>query len=140
MGEWVGCDLQTELAWAAGFFDGEGSVYVRLTKRHKGGTTGKYYPITTVDIQVSQSDKRPLIRFLKVIDIGRIVGPYQPTNPKAKLYWRWQTSGRPSVHKTLSLMWPYLSEPKKEQARRCWATLLKKKTNKSPKLPELPKG
>lgn len=32
---WIGVDL--ELAWAARFFDGEGSVFVRHTKRHKGG-------------------------------------------------------------------------------------------------------
>lgn len=140
MGEWIGCDLQTELAWAAGFFDGEGSIYVHHIKRHKGGTTGRYYAITSVEISVAQSDKRPLNRFLNIINIGRIAGPYQPKYRNAKPYWYWKTAGRPSVHAVLSLLWPYLSEPKKEQARRCWVTLLEKKTNKSPKLLELPGG
>lgn len=129
---------ETELAWAAGFFDGEGSVFTRHTARHKGGTTGKDYPLTTVEMSMSQIRIEPIARFLKAVGVGKQAGPYQQKNVKGKPYWRWSTAGRPSAHRVLSILWPYLSLPKQEQAHRVWAELDRLKTLKSPKLPPLP--
>lgn len=129
-------DNERELAWAAGFFDGEGSTFVRHTLKHKGGTTGKMYPLLTVEISVAQVRREPLDRFLAAVNLGTINGPYKSTNGQP--YYRWQTSGRGNVHKVLCVLWPFLSIPKKEQAQKCWKELLEKRTNKSPKLKELP--
>lgn len=130
--------MNVELAWAAGFFDGEGSVYVRHTQRHKGGTTGRVYPLTTVEVSLSQVRVEPLKRFLEAVQIGTLRGPYQHRKITHAPYFRWQTAGRPSVHKVLSLLWPYLSLPKREQFQKCWKELSDLKTSKSPVLPDLP--
>lgn len=133
--------VKTEIAWAAGFFDGEGTVFVRHTLRHKGGTTGKYYPLTTVEIAATQTDRQPLDRFHRVVKVGAVHGPYKRSKKnkkKWKPYYRWETAGRPSVAKVLHLLWPYMSEPKQDQAVACWIQLSVLRTAKSPKLPPLP--
>ena len=128
-----------ERAWAAGFFDGEGSVYTRHTKKHKGVTTGKMYPLTTVEMSLCQIRKEPLERFHKAVGVGRISGPYKPKTPNSQPYWRWNTAGRPSSNAVLTTLWRYLSLPKREQALAVWVELESLKTPKSPKLPKLPK-
>lgn len=129
---------ETELAWAAGFFDGEGSVYIRHTKRHKGGN-GKDYPLLTVEISVTQVRPEPLERFKKLFDFGKLGGPYKSSQKNAKPHYRWNTAGRPSVLKVAEALWPYLSIPKKEQFEKCWTELQEKRTKKSPVLNPLPK-
>lgn len=138
---WIGVDLEIdplEVAWAAGFFDGEGSVFVRNTARHKGGTTGKLYPLTTVEMGVSQVRIEPIIRFHRIVGIGKIGGPYGGLRPGRSAYFRWNTAGRPSVFRVAQLLWPMLSLPKREQFHRCWETLRERRTPKSPKLYSLP--
>lgn len=130
--------LETEIAWAAGFFDGEGSVFVRHTKRHKGGTTGKMYPLLTVELSVAQVRREPLDRLLKALGTGVVRGPYAPKRKNHNKYYRFQTAGRPRVLRVATLLWPYLSIPKREQFLKCWIELKLKRTVKSPKLGELP--
>lgn len=126
-----------EIAWAAGFFDGEGSVFVNH-KKAIGGTTGKVYIINSPCLSVSQVDRRPLDRFATAVG-GRIpTGPYKPRSASSNSYYKWDASGRPSVHRVLVQLWDYLSEPKREQAQRVWAELARLKTPKSPPLPLLP--
>lgn len=127
------------MAWAAGFFDGEGSTFLRLTRRHKGGTTGKDYPLTTVEMSVAQVRPEPLRRFHGIVGAGKMGGPYGGSGNRRPSY-RWNTAGRPSAARVLTLLWPYLSEPKKEQARRVWAELAARRGPKSPQLPALPEA
>lgn len=130
--------VSTELAWAAGFFDGEGTTFLRKERRHKGGTTGKMYPLTSPVLSVAQVELEPLDRFARAVDGRRPGGPYKPRNDRSRPYHRWDACGRPSVHRILSLLWPYLSGPKKEQAREVWREMRRLRTPKSPALPELP--
>jgi len=134
----VGSVKDTEIAWAAGFFDGEGSVFVNRIKRQKGGTTGKMYPVVSVSLSISQVEPEPLERFTRAVGGRKPMGPYKPRHANAKPYYRWDACGRPSVHRVLCLLWPYMSGPKKRQARKVWATLKDLRTNKSPVLPPLP--
>lgn len=129
---------ETELAWAAGFFDGEGSIFVRHTKRHKGGTTGKEYPLTTVEMSVCQTRCEPIERFTAAVGVGRTAGPYKQRVERHAPYWRWNTCGRPSTYSVLLKLWPYLSVPKQEQAHRVWDKLREYRTAKSPVLHPLP--
>lgn len=92
-----------ELAWAAGFFDGEGSISVTKIKGF-----GRLL------IQIGQSDIRPLIRFKNAVNCGTINGPYQIKNYKPM--WRFSIRIYKDCKKTLELLWPFMSEPKKEQA------------------------
>ncbi len=135
--------MSTELAWAAGFFDGEGSVFVSRQKhvRHAaepGRTPGKVYPVTSPCVSVSQVEPEPLARFARAVGGRKPTGPYKPRGPRSNPYYRWDAVGRPSVHRVLSLLWPYLSEPKRRQARRVWADLEASRGKKSPPLPALP--
>lgn len=129
--------MSVELAWAAGFFDGEGSVFVNRRK-----SVAKYranpirYDITSVGLAVCQVDIRPLRRFRAAIGAERAIsGPYPTTR---KPYWRWSCEGRPSVLGVLETLWPFLSEPKREQSYRVWDELWELRRPKSPPLPPLP--
>lgn len=134
---WKPSRSTAEVAWAAGFFDGEGSIYVRNTKRHKGGN-GKHYPLLTVEASIAQTVREPLDRFALLFAFGRVVGPYAQSGAAQNDYYRWQCGGRPSVHELLCVLWPHLSEFTKDKARKAWEHLRSAATIKSPKLPELP--
>lgn len=96
--------MSTELAWAAGFFDGEG-----------GSTAGVIRTTTRLRLHVTQNDRRPLNRFMKAIGgVGSIHGPiprYKGSSPN----YKWELGHREKVYSVMKLLWPYLSEPKKEQ-------------------------
>lgn len=95
-----------ELAWAAGFFDGEGSTSISKIKGWM-----------RLLIQIGQCEVTTLMRFQKAIGCGTINGPYQVKEYKP--IWRLSVRGYEAGVKTLELLWPFLSEPKKLQARKC---------------------
>lgn len=94
----------TELAWAAGFFDGEGHT------REKGNKQ------STSELQVGQKYVHCLERLKKAVGgYGRIYGPYR--KEKGGLYY-WTVSRTSHVDIVLNQLWPYLSKFKKEQAEK----------------------
>jgi hypothetical protein len=93
-----------ELAWAAGFFDGEGSVYYRGRKRQE------------LCLAVSQSDRRPLDRFCSAVGIGAVRGPYKAKYSNAKPYYVYSIGSHVPVQAVVAMLWRWLSEPKREQA------------------------
>lgn len=129
-----------ELAWAAGFFDGEGSVFVNRKRnvRRSGRPGSEPYNTVSVCLSVSQVEPAPLIRFADAVGGRRPTGPYKPRSVNSRPYYRWDAMGRPSVHRVLVTLWPYLTEPKRAQARRVWLELEALRRPKSPPLPELP--
>lgn len=105
--------IETELAWAAGFFDGEGSskrIYNHYTT--KKGEVRK--PTSNVVLSVAQTALKPLERFKEAVGgIGHINGPYK-YRANQRPYWVWSASyfsGR-LVFKRLE---KYLCSIKKEQ-------------------------
>lgn len=95
--------MNTEIVWAAGFFDGEGSAGVQ-----KRDPTRKPY----MRLTVTQKDPRPLRRFQEAVGAGRIYGPYPPRGVH-----KWIASPKAALL-VVELLWPYLSEPKREQISR----------------------
>ncbi len=99
---------ELEAAWAAGFFDGEG--HTRCHTQTQGG----YHSLL---VMISQVDRRPLDRFVKAVGVGNIrelVRSAKFAKPGVTYYEiRWWSNQAKQV---LDIMWPYLSEPKKEQA------------------------
>ena len=96
--------MNTELAWAAGFFDGEGSIQLRKTG---------------LQLYVGQTDPRPLERFAAAVGVGKVNGPYGPyarngTPNTWKPMYAWQVGGR-KAEAVFALLQPFLSEPKREQ-------------------------
>ena len=102
----------SEIAWAAGFFDGEGSTSIHTDKRpHKGGRC--------IRLHINQVDRRPLDRWVAAVGIGRVTGPYlAPAHRKSEANHPQYAVAlfRIAAEDALRIMWPYLSEPKKEQA------------------------
>ena len=94
-------DKETDFAWAAGFFDGEGHVRYGSNKKP-----------TSSSIQIAQKTTECLLRLQKIFGVGTIGGPYHTKHP---CYFWYVTSTRDVDH-ILTKMWPYLSEPKKKQA------------------------
>jgi hypothetical protein len=96
-----------EIAWAAGFFDGEG--HVRAARQlDRNGTEVRW-----LNMQIGQSDRRPLERFQKIFG-GRIIA-VGPNKLSSKPRWQWYLSRRAEVRAAMEAMLPYLSQPKTEQ-------------------------
>ncbi len=95
--------MSTELAWAAGFFDGEGWSY----QIRKTGVQGQTLIYT--QIGVAQKDIRPLKRFHEAV--GGVGAIY--TGGTSNTY-QWRVTGT-QADAVMELLWDYLSEPKREQ-------------------------
>ena len=87
------------LIWAAGFFDGEGTVWSRPGKSH-----------LIVGLTVGQSETKPLEHFVALFG-GRVYGPFSTINPSngepAKPTYRWQLGGYEKVQAAMAAMWPF---------------------------------
>jgi len=99
-----------ELAWAAGFFDGEGSFCVLIPNRKT------MRPMLHATIH--QTNKITLERFQTACGgLGRITGPYTKARAwNSKPYWVWQTSKFEHAQQVVLCLWPWLSSPKRTQA------------------------
>lgn len=99
---------EVELAWAAGFFDGEGCICLHKQQPLKSGRIK-----LALRVSVSQLDPRPLEKFHRIVGfLGYIYRPASEAKAKA---CQWNASTN-QAYRVLSLLWPYLNEPKKEQA------------------------
>jgi hypothetical protein len=91
-----------ELAWAAGFFDGEG-----WANRSRRG----------VQSRINQSDNagvpEVLLRFRQIVGCGRIQGPVREDG-RIDLYY-WLVSSRGDVEEVASLIWPWLGDVKRAE-------------------------
>ena len=98
---------EVNLAWAAGFIDGEG-CFVHV-KTHR--PNGKMYS-DGVRLSAAQVNKEPLERLQKILG-GKIYGPYKvKNNINARPFYQWVTKNNAPC---LELLLPYLSSPKLEQ-------------------------
>jgi hypothetical protein len=95
---------ETELAWAAGFFDGEGSTSLTKTRY--------------LSVSVNQKHLDPIERFHRALGgLGRV---YTVNTSARGIVYQWRASdrdGRPAIER----LWPYLGEIKRAQAKRCVA-------------------
>lgn len=101
-----------ELAWAAGFLDGEGcftGAYRTVTK-----DTRTFYPLLTV----SQVHRPSLRRLQRVFHAGSIIKrPAQQVGWSDQ--WLYQVNGFEKVQAITAMVWIWLGRVKREQAARC---------------------
>jgi hypothetical protein len=98
---------EVELAWAAGFFDGEGSVSVHRDKR-----PGRR---PAIRLEIEQVDDRPLFRFYVAVGgLGSHSIRSGPRGPNRRVLYRIFAANEPALT-ILGRLWPWLSEPKREQ-------------------------
>jgi|ERR1035437_3510226 hypothetical protein len=99
-----------ELAWAAGFWDGEGYTQLRDRDPKDNPRNRKAWQMT-----VSQIERTTLDRFLAAVGVGKVYGPYGPYQVNRQVYWNWTVSSKENCRIAADKMWPYLSEPKRLQ-------------------------
>jgi hypothetical protein len=99
--------VSTELAWAAGFFDGEGTISQTSAK----GTRRRY-----LILRIGHVDPRPLRRLVDAIGVGHVRGPYQHKkgNGRWSDYYVWQLGGT-RAEAAFAAIRPWLLLPKLEQ-------------------------
>ena len=94
-----------DLAWAAGLFDGEGSVGFYKYPGH-GGSQFK--------LNITQYHPEVLIRFHRAVGgIGKVVGPRIGHNGKDR--WDFRATSFQNVQAVIAMIWPWLSSPKRNQ-------------------------
>lgn len=94
-----------DLAWAGGFFEGEGCFTMGNARRKR-----------TALAAVNNTDLSSLERFHRAVQLGRINGPYGPYATNSKEQWRWACEGYERTQALLALLWPFLSERRKTRA------------------------
>lgn len=100
---------RVELAWAAGFFDGEGSTFVLGRKKHPK------ISITQAPDPPDGTPPKVLDRFYRAVGgIGNVEGPYYEKTGKAK--WFYTAHGHEMVQAVIALTWNWLGGVKRDQA------------------------
>jgi hypothetical protein len=98
-----------ELAWAAGFFDGEGCFCY--------SEAGRY-----ICISIAQTDREVLDRFRRAVGgLGNILGPYKNRGPgtySRKPQFVYRLNKFEHVQAVAALLWFMLGTQKRNQARR----------------------
>jgi len=107
-----------ELAWAAGFFDGEGHMRAGFRARSDRSKTRRW---RYVCIDVSQNDRAPLDRFQAAVGgVGSIYGPYKYGKAKNPMY-HFSTQKFEDVQAIIAMLWFKLGSIKRSQARQALA-------------------
>lgn len=95
---------EIEIAWAAGFFDGEGCTF--CAKHHSGSRS--------LQMTVAQTQRENLVRLQAALqNLGNITGPIILDNRKPIYTWR---ACGPVAQDCINLLRPYLCKEKSEQA------------------------
>ena len=101
--------MSEKLAWAAGFFDGEGSTYVVMPSKI---SFGKQRKTAQIVMKIGQEHARPLYRFQSSVGFGTVRGPHQGRHGSK---YTWAVWGRLDVGDVVKKLWPYLCDIKRQQ-------------------------
>ena len=98
---------ETDAAYIAGLFDGEGSVSYKQYMRKKPHNK-KAYPIWQIRMEISMTDKSVLTWLHLVLGVGTLnIKKYKSAYTKGwKKQWRWRCSSRDAYYVCL-LIQPY---------------------------------
>jgi len=101
-----------ELAWAGGFFDGEGCTYLEKHRTHSGYFVPRLYVPQSSDVGIAPE----LIRLQAALgDLGAISG-VRARRGNWRPYRRWRVCRVADVQLGLHLLWPFISDVKRAQA------------------------
>lgn len=93
------------LAWAGGFFEGEGCFYAHYYKPRKDGTR-----IFQMEATLVQKGKQLLDEFKNVVKMGIVYGPNE------KGIYTWKSNGKGQAQKLFELLRPWLGNRRQETA------------------------
>ena len=107
-----------ELAWAGGFFSGEGATYWRSQIRKENN---REYGAPAVEV-TQCNDPEVLYRFNAAINnLCVIYGPYYNRANTDSPYYQCSVGGFEKIQAIVALLWPWLSTAKRNQAKRVLA-------------------
>lgn len=96
-----------ELAWAAGFWDGEGCT--NFSRSYYWNSKGKH-PRYRICAAVGQTNNRyPIHRFKAAVQIGNVSGP------DSALKTSWRVSTFEEVQAVIAMLWKFLCPAKRNQ-------------------------
>ena len=116
----------TDKAYIAGLFDGEGSVSYKQYMRQRKGKS-KAYPTWQIRLEVAMTDESLLVWLHEVLGVGT-VGP-RKVKPGRKKQWRWRCSHRYAYY-VCCLNW-HLSHTKLPKIQKIIEHYAEKKLDKS---------
>ena len=90
-----------ELGWAAGYFEGEGTITMR--------------GVSSVALQVASVDFDNLDHLQRSLG-GKVYGPYGPYQPNRQPHWLWTVASENAI-RVLRILLPYLGERRSNRAR-----------------------
>ena len=95
----------SDAAYLAGLFDGEGSVYYKKTKQIKHNRPGKpIHNVWVIRMEIAMTDKEVLEWVWETTGVGAF-GP-RKVKKGYKPQWRWRASHRDAL-KVCKWLWPY---------------------------------
>lgn len=109
---WPG-SMSEELAWAGGFFDGEGSTYLEKHRTHPDYFVPRLYVPQSAEVGVAPE----LLRLKAAMsDLGTISGLRRNKGNKWRPYRRWRVFTPRDVLLGSHLLWPFIGDVKRAQA------------------------
>jgi hypothetical protein len=107
-----------QLAWAAGFFDGEGSTFAKSDRDRPD-----YHQLGIAVPQAGLQVPEALVRFrAAMLGMGRIDPPSKGGPHK------WRARGFVDAQQTVVLLWPYIGQVKRQQAAAAMLTVARQYT------------
>ena len=96
---------ETDAAYLAGLFDGEGSVYYKRTKQIRHNRPGKpVHNIWVIRMEIAMTEKSIINWVHEFTGVGHS-GP-RKVKPGKKKQWRWRCSHRDAYYVS-RVIWPY---------------------------------
>jgi len=98
---------ESDLAYIAGLFDGEGSISYKQYMR-KRANNKKAYPTWQIRMEIAMTDQSVLIWVCEVLGVGTVT-PKRYKTPYTvglKKQWRWRCSHQDAYYVS-RLLWPY---------------------------------
>lgn len=100
-----------KLAWAAGFFDGEGCFSYKLRHRSDGALD------RSIQVRITQADGDVLYGFAEAVGLGRVYGPYPRPKANWSQMWQYAAYGFEQAQAIIAMLWPWLGAVKRKQAK-----------------------
>ena len=115
-------DRETEIAWAAGFFEGEGTIRdVKGIPRNDGHRQHYMY------LQIVNTDLQMIERWKRIMGAGPIYHQKGPERNKPLYSVRIENGEK--VKEAVKLLWPYLSDRRRERIEEVRAIMANNRTD-----------
>jgi len=95
----------TDKAYIAGLFDGEGSIYYKKLKQTRHNRPGKpVHNVWSIRMEIAMTDYSVLVWLYEVLGVGKL-NP-RKVKPGRKKQWRWRCTHRDAYY-VCCLIWPW---------------------------------